>query len=152
MQLLTFKECLCCLNPRAAHLPQFGLGVPSQLWRHDLIRQQPGSRTVKGQLKCLELYVRDTGETLREWSAKTDFAVLHTLKLVSGVDTSTLTWLSNECRWSKLTTLSIAPEETTDSTLDELYIATQAFLKIVPPLESLKLTGDYDRATFQVAL
>lgn len=126
------------------------IGMRRQPWRHDIIPRQSG--TTRGKLTSLELCARDTPEVLKEWSTKTDFSALHTLKIHWGMDATIFRWLTVACRWKKLKTLVITPEEDNNSTLEDLYAATQAFLRCIPPLRSLKLTEDYDEATLQVAL
>lgn len=125
------------------------IGVPSQPWRHDLIPQLSGTNL--GQLTSLELCVRETGDTLRELSTRTDFSALENLRLHSFVDADTFRWLTKRCRWGKLNTLVITPDDE-EELLDDLYEAMQDFLKAIPPLRSLKITKHYDQATLRIAL
>lgn len=99
----------------------------------------------QGTLHSLELVERDLGQSLRFWKTKTDFKVLQSLKVHSYLRTSDFRWLAENCQFLSLQTLAIrlAADDDGEESIVEMEDTVIDFLSSLPPLRSVKLTGQY---------
>jgi hypothetical protein len=102
-----------------------------------------------GSLRCL----RHSGhgsisrQIIEKWRAHTNFSVLRTLKLESGIDENALDYLATNCTFPSLTKLAltlITRNFSRPPTNDYFDIAIR-FLRSLPPLSTLKLVGELHR-------
>lgn len=105
-------------------------------------------RPRRGLLHSLKLseYGGVTLQRFGSWYDCTELAVLRTLKLCRGVDVSVLRWVverspSRDSIFPLLSCLELEAGRT--ETAQEVASATQAFLRCLPPLEDLTLSGGF---------
>jgi hypothetical protein len=121
-------------------------------------KQQPGLLPSESQrlgyLDNLELVEGDSRYALEVWNVKTDFGRLQSLKVHYPLATSDFVWLKDNCHFESLHTLAVdlctnAGENDSEGNLAD---AVQAFLLSIPPLRSVKLTGDYSQRIVESVL
>ncbi|THX03631.1 hypothetical protein D6D13_07586 [Aureobasidium pullulans] len=112
------------------------------------------AKAEKGALHSLELVERDLGQSLRLWSTKTDFKVLRSFKVHSYLRASDFRWLAENCQFLSLQTLVIrlAADDDGEEAVVEMEDAVVDFLSSLPPLRSVKLTGQYTQRVVDTVL
>ncbi|GAM90283.1 hypothetical protein ANO11243_083250 [Dothideomycetidae sp. 11243] len=163
------KEAVLCVLSLATNLQKLyadhylGRGIPRALGIQAISEQMSqviNSRATsparkQGGLTSLILFNAGPIDTfLKPLSLSTDFALLHTLKLYHGVHPNHLLWLSHDCHLSSLHTLAIGLEsdEHTDLAYAELEAAADKFLRSLPLLRSISVTGQYFRSVVDCVL
>lgn len=105
-----------------------------------------------GALQHLELS-HGNANTLKEWSAITDFSLLRTFKYYRFIAAPGFRWLTENCRFSSLRTLCIMPSGGgTEEARNDLPDATIDFIRSLPPLQSIKLVSLYTQRTVRAVL
>ncbi|THW57175.1 hypothetical protein D6D20_08182 [Aureobasidium pullulans] len=101
----------------------------------------------RGHLQSLEIAQGRSGQSLMSWNTITDFGLLQSLKVNYLLVTSDFRWLKDNCRFNRLHTLAVnlGIEDGEHDPQSELTDAVESFLWALPPLRSVKLTGDYSR-------
>jgi hypothetical protein len=129
-----------------------GLRVPRQQWRRDFIPPLAAGTAQHAALQFLELIASDSIEALKSWNRTIDFSLLQSLKVHYCLGSTDLRWLTSNCRFRSLHTLLVNPSLDAEETMDELADATESFILSLPPLRNLKITGEYQQRTVDVAI
>ncbi|THX80381.1 hypothetical protein D6D04_04626 [Aureobasidium pullulans] len=103
------------------------------------------TKATVGALRSLEIMEQESGRALRFWKSKTDFGVLQSLKVHYYLLTPDFYWLAKNCQFSSLNTLVIhlGTDGEEDDCINSLQDAVESFISSLPPLRSVKLTGQY---------
>jgi hypothetical protein len=107
-----------------------------------------------GHLEHLEIAQSGSGHALMSWNTKTNFKLLRTLKVHYPLATSDFRRLRDCCQFQSLHTLAInlGIEDGENDPECDLADAVDNFLLSIPPLRSVKLTGDYSQRIVQSVL
>ncbi|KEQ68192.1 hypothetical protein M436DRAFT_68360 [Aureobasidium namibiae CBS 147.97] len=134
------------LWPPGASTPAFNQSVILSA-RDRVLGVSTRKRRSMGRLENLELVEGGSGHALMSWNTKTDFNLLQTLKVHYPLVTSDFRSLRDCCRFQSLHTLAInlGVEDGENDPESDLADAVEGFLFSIPPLRSVKLTGDYSQ-------
>lgn len=123
---------------------------PRRAWRGFSLDQKGEKVDQLASLRKLELggYNLITQQMLEAWSTHTDFSKLEVLKLLNDVQSSAINWAAYKCDFRSLNTLILGLPSPKDQESGDLCSTVNSFLRTLPPLTSLKLTGDFGRSNF----
>ncbi|KFY06667.1 hypothetical protein V492_07853 [Pseudogymnoascus sp. VKM F-4246] len=109
----------------------------------------------RGALRCLQLSGYDGIHLLRSLRAHNDFSLLRTLLFKSGIDEITHDFLATNCSFPSLTGLALrlVTMPSSDVPLSkDYYRAASRFLRSLPPLCMLTLSGNIPQIVFDSVL
>jgi hypothetical protein len=106
------------------------------------------------KLDRLDFHDYISQELLETWNKHTVFSTLRILKLESIVTDEALSWAVVNCTFHSLTTLSLSvqPRGNRTQEIDNYYILLDLFLRGLPPLQNLRVTGRVRQNTLDTIL
>jgi hypothetical protein len=107
-----------------------------------------------GHLDHLEIVEGDSGHVLKLWNLRTNFGLLQSLEVHYPLATSDFVWLKDNCHFESLHTLAVnlCTSVGENDLQGDLTDAVEALLLSIPPLRSVKLTGDYSQRIVESVL